>query len=210
MIVPGATQIEAVQPRMGERIITYHAPGSAYAWRAMVEGDLAAHGWARPLWWRPDMSSKNTYLHVSSFWFGAIWDAVELDGEPNIARISVRRWFELPWRWNRWLMYVSQHIAAYPDLHHAVEDQIAKGHTVVTRWPWTGTHQGDLLGMAPTGKPARVIGIWIHRLAGGKIVESWNVGDTLGMLQQLGVHSGAGASRKLAPALRIGGLCCSA
>ena len=58
---------------------------------------------------------------------------------------------------------------------------------MVTRWTGTGTHQGDLLGMAPTGKGAKVMGIWIHRLAGGKIVESWNVWDTLGMLQQLGV-----------------------
>ena len=57
----------------------------------------------------------------------------------------------------------------------------------MTCWTGTGTHQGDLLGMAPTQKPATVIGIWIHRLAGGTIVESWNVWDTLGMLQQLGV-----------------------
>jgi len=82
---------------------------------------------------------------------------------------------------------IGAYIAAYPDLHHAVEDQIAEGDTVVTRWTGTGTHQGDLLGIPPTGKPAKVMGIWIHRLSGGKIVESWNVWDTLGMLQQLGV-----------------------
>ena len=87
---------------------------------------------------------------------------------------------------------IGMYIAAYPDLHHAVEDQIAEGDTVVTRWTGTGTHQGDLLGMAPTGKPAKVMGIWIHRLAGGKIVESWNVWDTLGMLQQLGVVPASG------------------
>ena len=103
MIVPGAMQIEAVQSRMGERIITYHAPGSAYAWRATVARDLATHGWARPIRWSMDTAAANTYLHESSFWFGAIWDAVELDGEPNVARISVRRWFEFPWRWKRWL-----------------------------------------------------------------------------------------------------------
>jgi len=82
---------------------------------------------------------------------------------------------------------ISMYIAAYPDLHHALEDQIAEGDRVVTRWIGTGTHQGDLLGMAPTGKSAKVMGIWIHRLADGKIVESWNVWDTLTMLQQLGV-----------------------
>jgi steroid delta-isomerase-like uncharacterized protein len=82
---------------------------------------------------------------------------------------------------------IDMYIAAYPDLHHAVEDQIAAGDTVVTRWTGTGTHQGDLLGIPPTGKAVKVMGIWIHRLADGKIVESWNVWDTLGMLQQLGV-----------------------
>jgi steroid delta-isomerase-like uncharacterized protein len=82
---------------------------------------------------------------------------------------------------------ISMYLAAYPDLHHTVEDVITEGDKVVTRWTGTGTHQGDLLGIPPTGKPAKVMGIWIHRLAGGKIVESWNVWDTLGMLQQLGV-----------------------
>jgi predicted ester cyclase len=43
------------------------------------------------------------------------------------------------------------------------------------------------MSIAPTGKQVQVTGIWIHRLAGEKIVESWNVWDTLGMLQQLGV-----------------------
>jgi steroid delta-isomerase-like uncharacterized protein len=59
--------------------------------------------------------------------------------------------------------------------------------TVVTRWTGSGTHSGELLGIAPTGKSVSVDGIWLHRIADGKIVESWNVWDTLGMLQQLGV-----------------------
>ena len=112
MIVPGAMQIEAVQSRMGERIITYHAPGSAYAWRATVARDLATHGWARPVWWMPGKQSTFQYVYLSSPWLGTIWDVVELEGESNSARISVRRWIELPWRWQRWLLYVSQHIAA--------------------------------------------------------------------------------------------------
>ena len=112
MIVPGATQIEVRQPSMGEQVISYHAPGPAYAWRATVEGDIARHGWERTNWWLPGMHSTFQYVYVSSPWFGAIWDAVELGGEPNIARISVRRWIELPWRWQRWLLYVPQNIVA--------------------------------------------------------------------------------------------------
>ncbi len=73
-----------------------------------------------------------------------------------------------------------------------MEEQIAEGDTVVTRWTATGTQHGPLPGLPPTGKSAKVMGIWIHRLAGGKIVESWNVWDTLGMLQQLGAIPTAG------------------
>jgi predicted ester cyclase len=63
----------------------------------------------------------------------------------------------------------------------------AAADTVVTRWTGSGTQTGELLGIAPTDKSVSVDGIWLHRIAGGKIVESWNVWDTLGMLQQLGV-----------------------
>ena len=82
---------------------------------------------------------------------------------------------------------IGAYIAAFPDLHHAVEEQFVDGDTVLTRWTATGTHQGSLLGIQPTGKPAKVTGVWIHRIANGKIAESKNVWDTLGMLQQLGV-----------------------
>ena len=68
---------------------------------------------------------------------------------------------------------------------HEVLD--AAPDTVVTRWTGSGTQTGELLGIAPTGKAVSVDGIWLHRIADGKIVESWNCWDTLGMLQQLGV-----------------------
>ena len=76
---------------------------------------------------------------------------------------------------------------AFSDAHWTVEDMIADGDTVVTRWTGEGTHDADLQGIPPTGKHVTVPGMWIHRIAGGKITQSWNVWDTLGMLQQLGV-----------------------
>ena len=85
---------------------------------------------------------------------------------------------------------VSTYQAAFPDVHWHVEEMIAEGDKVVTRWTGSGTHKAVLQGnppIPPTGKRATVPGVWIHRIAGGKIVESWNVWDTLGMLQQLGV-----------------------
>ena len=75
---------------------------------------------------------------------------------------------------------------------HAMYDA---GDVVVTRWSGQGTHTGDLMGIAPTNKKVSVDGIWMHRVADGKIVESWNVWDTLGMLQQLGVVPAMGAAK---------------
>src|SRR5262245_51984652 len=51
---------------------------------------------------------------------------------------------------------------------HEVLD--AAPDTVVTRWTGSGTHTGELLGIEPTGRQVSVPGIWIHRMAGGKIV----------------------------------------
>jgi steroid delta-isomerase-like uncharacterized protein len=85
---------------------------------------------------------------------------------------------------------VAPYQTAFPDAHWHVEDMIAEGDRVVTRWTGRGTHRAELPGnppIPPTGKKASVPGVWIHRIAGGKIVESWNVWDTLGMLRQLGV-----------------------
>lgn len=76
--------------------------------------------------------------------------------------------------------------AAFPDIRVTVEDQIAEGDRVVTRWAATGTHQGELMGMPATGKQGTVTGITIDRIADGKIVESWDNWDTLGLMQQLG------------------------
>lgn len=75
---------------------------------------------------------------------------------------------------------------AFPDLHFEIEDQVAAGDRVVTRWTARGTHQGEFLGIPPTGKPIVMSGIYIDRLAGGKVVECWPQADQLSVLQQLG------------------------
>jgi steroid delta-isomerase-like uncharacterized protein len=76
---------------------------------------------------------------------------------------------------------------AVTDAHWQVEDVLSEGDTVVTRWIGTGTQNGDLPGIPATGRSVKVPGIWMQRIANGKIVESWQVWDTLLMLQQLGV-----------------------
>jgi len=79
---------------------------------------------------------------------------------------------------------------AFPDLEISIEDQIAAGDHVVNRWTGRGTHQGELMGIAATGKPVSADGISIHRIADGRIAETWNNYDALGMMRQLGALSG--------------------
>lgn len=75
---------------------------------------------------------------------------------------------------------------AFPDLRITIEDQVAEGDCVVTRWTATGTHKGELMGIEATGKQATVSGMTFDRIADGMLVESWNNWDTLGLLRQLG------------------------
>ncbi len=76
---------------------------------------------------------------------------------------------------------------AFPDLHFAVEDQLAEGDKVVTRWTAAGTPQGEFFGVAPTGKRIEMTGISIERFdESGKLVEEWPEYNLLGALRQLG------------------------
>lgn len=83
--------------------------------------------------------------------------------------------------------YVKTYRDSFPDLHIVIEDQIAEGDKVVTRWTATGTFKNEMMGIPATGKSATVAGVDVDRFQGGKVVESWGSYDMLGMLQQLGV-----------------------
>ena len=84
-------------------------------------------------------------------------------------------------------MLASMFLAAYPNIQVTIEDLVAEGDQVVTRWSARGTHQGDFMGIPPTGKDVLVTGIATDRFEGGKSVEHWEIVDQLGMMQQLGV-----------------------
>ena len=83
--------------------------------------------------------------------------------------------------------YAAVFRSAFPDLQLTVEDQLADGDKVATRFTARGTHQGDLEGIAPTGNRIEITGIVISRIEGGKIAEDWTNYDGLGLMQQLGV-----------------------
>jgi len=76
--------------------------------------------------------------------------------------------------------------SAFPDLQMTVEDLIAEGDKVVVRWTARGTHQGELMGIPPSGNRVEVTGISVDRIEGGKFVEGWANYDALGMMQQIG------------------------
>jgi len=81
---------------------------------------------------------------------------------------------------------VEKYLAGFPDGRITVDDQIAEGDKVATRWTGRGTQTGEIAGIAPTGKEVTVTGVTISRLVGGQVTEEWTTWDTLGMLVQLG------------------------
>jgi steroid delta-isomerase-like uncharacterized protein len=76
--------------------------------------------------------------------------------------------------------------AAFPDLNVTVEDILGEGDRVCTRWIARGTHEGDLEGLPATGRTMQIDGMSIDRIEDGKIVETWDNWDTIGMMRQLG------------------------
>ena len=75
---------------------------------------------------------------------------------------------------------------AFPDMHWAVEEQIAEGDKVVTRFEWTGTHRAEFFGVPATNRLVKVWGVVIDRLEGNKIKDTRIIMDALGLMMQLG------------------------
>jgi steroid delta-isomerase-like uncharacterized protein len=81
---------------------------------------------------------------------------------------------------------IQMYRAAFPDFFWTIEDMIGEGDKVAIRVTARGTHRGELMGIAPTGKQVTVTGIGVWRIADGKVAEAWVNRDLLGLLQQLG------------------------
>ena len=80
-------------------------------------------------------------------------------------------------------------LAGFPDYQTTIDDLIAEEDKVVARITMSGTNTGSFMGMAPTGKHVSFTGIYIARIANGKIVEHWGEEDGVSLLQQLGALS---------------------
>ena len=81
---------------------------------------------------------------------------------------------------------VTSHRTSFPDWNEHIEDIIAEGDRVVTRWTATGTHTGELRGIPPTGKQVTIAEVAIYRIADGKIAEQWGFPDEMDLLRQVG------------------------
>ena len=79
---------------------------------------------------------------------------------------------------------------AFPDIKTTIEDIFADGEKVVVRFSVRGTHSGSFMGIAPTGREATWRGVNIYRVSGGRIRETWQLADGLGLLRQLGAAPG--------------------
>ncbi|MFX0197842.1 MAG: ester cyclase [Candidatus Hodarchaeota archaeon] len=87
---------------------------------------------------------------------------------------------------DEWKQFVNSLLAAFPDIHYTLDDQIAEGDKVVTRWTAIATHQGEFMSIPATGKKVTFNGINISHHANGKYVEDWGGNmDALGLLEQL-------------------------
>lgn len=79
--------------------------------------------------------------------------------------------------------------AAFTGWHAEIHDQIAESDLVSTRKTYVGTHDGEFLGIAPTGRTIRFAVIDIMRVCDGRITDHWAVADALGLFRQLGVRA---------------------
>ena len=90
--------------------------------------------------------------------------------------------------------------AGFPDLCWTIEEMVAEGEKVAERLTARGTHEGEFMGVAPTGKRVEFEGIAIFRVSEGKIVESRGMPDMLGLMQQIGAVPEPERSEEVSPA----------
>jgi steroid delta-isomerase-like uncharacterized protein len=83
--------------------------------------------------------------------------------------------------------FMKIYVGAFPDLRFTIDQMLAEGDFVVTRWTATGTHRGELMGIAPTGRRTVTRGCTVGEIKNGHAVRDWIYWDTGHLLKQLGV-----------------------
>ena len=84
--------------------------------------------------------------------------------------------------------YMRRVQSAFPDFRNEIEDIIAERNRVFTRLTYTGTHRGEIFGLAPTGRKVSYAGAALYRIENGQVAHGWVLGDLIGLLAQLGAR----------------------
>lgn len=84
--------------------------------------------------------------------------------------------------------FTKQVWSAFPDIKWNIEEMITSGNAVMVRWTVTATHEGEYLGLPPTGNKCESGGVWITHIKEGKLVEVREEVDVLGWMEQLGME----------------------
>ena len=83
--------------------------------------------------------------------------------------------------------WFGQVFVGLPDMHWTIEEQVAEGEHVMSRWTWRGTHLGELFGIPATGKQVTVAAWTSDHIVDGKLADSRIILDMFGMMQQMGI-----------------------
>ena len=100
----------------------------------------------------------------------------------------VSHWGEISWNLEEHKQANRPLLVAFPDFKHEINSLIAEGDRVVMRVTLTGTHEGEYMGIPPTGNKIKYTGMLEGRFLEGKLVELWGVGDMLTLMQQIGME----------------------
>ncbi|MCD6034118.1 MAG: ester cyclase [Thermomicrobiales bacterium] len=124
-----------------------------------------ARRWSEEVWTGQDLDVIGEILAPSAVHHGASFPDVQ--GPEAIAEA------------------VSRQLETFPDIEISVEEAIASDGYVAVRWTGTGTQEGELLGLAPTGQVANMTGLNIYHISCGQVVESWSEMNLIQILQEL-------------------------
>jgi predicted ester cyclase len=134
------------------------------------------------------MSIESNKAVVTRYWYD-LWNKKNEDVIEEITLPDVKLHFppgqaHQPPSFHKWIQTA---LIAFPNVHFTIHELVAEGDKVVCQWSYTATNTGVFLGREPTGREVTDQGINMFRIENGKIAEMWMSGDSLGLLQQLGV-----------------------
>ncbi|MEM9329350.1 MAG: ester cyclase [Bacteroidota bacterium] len=133
-------------------------------------------------------SSEDHNRHLIGRWYLEMWNDWDKGVIPAIVdeQISFRGSLGREQRGHEGLREYMDYIrAAFPDFHNEIELVITEGHQSFAKLKYSGTHTGEILGVAPTHRKIAYWGSAIFTFLDGKIMDVWVLGDIYGLLKQL-------------------------